>query len=119
MTKSKIFFTTLIFLMPIYGMSQTDSTDFFNVKSELHGCWKIKKYQFKFDSTKNFGQEYKSRIHSSAPIFKLVIKNKKVYINWMELTGGGSFHRIVWIRRKKMKVENEDGSFTIYRKTNC
>lgn len=100
----------------IFG--QIDSIKFKTIQIELNGCWKTKYYQFKYDSEKNLGSEYKSRIHSSAPIFKLIQKKDEIYIEWIELIGGEHLQKIIWIKKNKLKVENEDGSKSIYSRNN-
>lgn len=87
-----------------------------HVDNKDKGCWNTKYYQFKYNPTNNLGGEYKSRIKSSAPIFNLVLQEHEVYLKWLELTGGHHLQRIIWIKDKKLKVENANGSKSIYRR---
>ncbi|PHR44186.1 MAG: hypothetical protein COA32_15165 [Fluviicola sp.] len=97
---------------------ELDSTSFKKIKEQLNGCWKTKYYQFKYQN--NLGGEYKSRVHSSAPIFKLIIKDGEVFLEWIELTGGGSFQKVISINKNKLIVENEDNLKVIYKRNkNC
>lgn len=97
---------------------ESDSTFFKEVKKQLIGCWKTKHYQFKYRD--NFGTEFKSRVHSSAPIFKLVLKNGEVYIKWLELLGGEHFQKVISIKKRRLIVENEDNVRVVYKRNkNC
>lgn len=83
-----------------------DSTRFKVIQKELEGCWKSKNYQFKFESTS--GYEYRSIVLSSAPIFNLVLKSEGVYMQWLELTGGGYERKIIKIQKGKLYLEGDD-----------
>ena len=61
-------------------------------------------YQFTYSAEKHFGTEYKSRVHSSAPNFKLIIKDNEIYLEWMELAGGEHLQKIVRIKKNKLIV---------------
>lgn len=98
----------------LYG--QTESSEFKRIQKELVGCWHSKYYQFKYDSEKNLGSEYQSRVRSSAPIFKLIEKNDGIYFEWIELTGGEHFQKVIWIKKNKIKMVNEDGSKNTYKR---
>ena len=98
--------------------NDSDSTYFKQVQEQLIGCWKTKRYQFNYQN--NLGREFKSRIHSSAPIFKLIIKNEEVYLEWIELTGGEHLQKVISITKNKLMLENEDQlRFTYKRNKNC
>lgn len=97
-----------------------DSLKFQNSKEQLNGCWKTKYYQFKYSAENNFGSEYKSRVHSSAPIFKLIIKDNEIYLEWMELVGGEHLQKIILIKKNKLIVTNEKGEKVNYKRNkNC
>lgn len=97
---------------------ESDSTYFRQVKKQLIGCWRTKHYQFKYRD--NFGSEYKSRVHSSAPVFKLVLKNGEVYIKWLELLGGENLQKVISIKKRRLIVENEDNARVVYKRNkNC
>lgn len=99
-------------------MNRTDSTEFKLMQKKLVGCWRSKNYQFKYEI--NLGSEYKSRVHSSAPIFKLVLKDEEVYLEWIELTGGENYQRILSLTKNKLTIENEDGIKAVYKRNkNC
>jgi hypothetical protein len=113
-----------LILVPVIGQNnnmvltgnQSDSLKFSSIKEELKGCWKTKYSQFKYDNERNMGGEYKSRVHSSAPIFKLVIKNNEIFLEWIELTGGGSFQKVIKIKENKLILKNENGKKVIYKR---
>jgi hypothetical protein len=94
--------------------TESDSLYFQQVQEQLNGCWKTKNYQFKYAS--NFGGEFKSRIHSSAPIFKLILKGEDVYLEWIELTGGEYLQKVISITKKKLTIENEEGLKFVYKR---
>lgn len=94
-----------------------DSSKFKTFQQNLDGCWKTKPYQFKYSKENNSGVEYKSLVHSSAPIFSLIIKDNDVYIEWMDLTGGGSLQKILFIRKNKVLIENQNGSKVVYKRS--
>lgn len=99
-------------------VSSSDSTRFKLIQQELIGCWESKHYQFKYQI--NLGTEFKSRIHSSAPIFKLILKNEEVYIEWIELTGGESLQKVISITKNKLTIENENQLTFVYKRNkNC
>lgn len=110
--KSKFTFFQVGFLTQNFP----DSLKLKSIENQLKGCWNTKYYQFKYNPTNNLGGEYKSRIKSSAPIFNLVLQEHEVYLKWLELTGGHHLQRIIWIKDKKLKVENANGSKSIYRR---
>ena len=98
--------------------TEPDSTYFKQVQEQLIGCWKTKRYQFKYQN--NLGSEFKSRVHSSAPLFKLIIKDEEVYLEWIELTGGENLQKVISITKNKLTLENEDQlRFTYKRNKNC
>ena len=110
---TKIVCSLLLFVSIFYCNSQdeldttnteSDSTYFKQVQEQLIGCWKTKRYQFKYQN--NFGSEFKSRVHSSAPLFKLIIKNEQVYLEWIELTGGGNLQKVISITKNKCGLNN-------------
>ena len=65
----------------------------------------------------NLGSEYKSKVHSSAPIFKLIQKKDDIFIEWIELTGGKHLQKIAWIKKNKLQVKNETGLIITYKRT--
>ena len=93
-----------------------DSVKFKVIQNKLDGCWKTKFSQFKYNKENNFGGEYKSRTHSSAPIFSLKIKANEIYIEWIELTGGESLIKIKKINKNRLIVENEKGKKFVYKR---
>jgi hypothetical protein len=93
-----------------------DSIKFKSIQYQMIGCWKTKYYQFKYDQERNLGYEYKSRIRSSAPIFNLKIIDNEIFIEWIELTGGGSLQKILKIKKNKLTVENESGMRVTYKR---
>jgi len=95
---------------------QSDSSKFKYIQQKLDGCWKTNSYQFKYSKENNSGLEYKSKVHSSAPIFSLIIKDNDVYINWIELTGGESQQKVIKISNSKLTVINTDQKKVIYKK---
>ena len=96
--------------------SSIDSLKFKSIQESLTGCWKTKVSQFKYDKEKNFGMEYQSRTHSSAPIFSLKIKENEIYIEWIELLGGEYLQKIKKIKKNRLIVINEEGRKFIYRR---
>jgi hypothetical protein len=86
---------------------KNDSLKFKLIQNQMEGCWKSKHYQFKYDKDRNIGSEYKSKIHSSAPIFNLKIVGDEIFIEWFELTGGGSVQEIQKITNKRLTIKNE------------
>ena len=93
---------------------------FKSTQQQLDGCWKTKYYQFRYSAGDNSGIEYKSQVHSSAPIFSLILKDTDVYLKWVELTGGGTLQKVIDISKNKFTVVNEDGKKIIYkRNTGC
>jgi len=123
----QLFYLTLILISTIskvngqtmdkdVEIAEIDSLQFKSMQEQLIGCWKTKYYQFKYYKEKNLGSEYKSRVHSSAPIFKLILKDNNVYIEWIELTGGGSLQKIIKIKKNRLTVENEDGKKVLYKR---
>lgn len=123
----QIFFAimTLVSTISIVDAQDTnivavDSLKFNSIQDQMVGCWKTKYYQFKYDKERNFGSEYKSRVHSSAPIFILIIVGNEVFIEWIELTGGGTMQKILKIKKNKLIVENYEGNRVIYKRNiNC
>ena len=110
---STIFLTTAV----LRGQTTSpDSSKYKSIQQQLDGCWKTKHYQFKYSQKQNTGMEYKSHVHSSAPIFSLILKDNSVYIEWIELTGGGSLQKITGINKNKLKVVNEDGMNVVYQR---
>ncbi|HRO75663.1 MAG: hypothetical protein M9916_06970 [Crocinitomicaceae bacterium] len=93
-----------------------DSTKFRLIQNEMVGCWNTKYYQFKYEKERNFGYEYKSRIHSSAPFFILKIIDNEIFIEWVELTGGSNLQKIVSIKKNKLTVENVNGKRVVYKR---
>ena len=91
-----------------------DSTYFYKVQKQLLGCWKTKHYQFKYRD--NVGGEFKSRVRSSAPLFNLIIKDKDIYLMWIELVGGEHYQKVISITSRQLIVENEDGTLVTYRR---
>ena len=90
------------------------------MQEQLAGCWKTKYYQFKYDQESNLGCEYKSRVHSSAPVFNLKIVGNELFIEWIELTGGESVQKILRIKKKRLSVVNKSGKKVVYRRNkNC
>ena len=86
---------------------KNDSLKFKLIQNQMEGCWKSKHHQFKYDKDRNIGSEYKSKIHSSAPIFNLKIVGDEIFIEWFELTGGGSVQEIQKINKKRLTIKNE------------
>ena len=97
--------------------AQKESPEFQQTAAALEGCWHSKYYQFKYDSERNLGCEYQSRVRSSAPIFNLIEKNEGIYLQWLELIGGEHLQKVIWVNKNKFKVCNEDGSKTTYRRS--
>ena len=93
-----------------------DSVKFKVIQNKLDGCWKKKFSQFKYNKENYFGGEYKSRTHSSAPIFSLKIKANEIYIEWIELTGGEYLIKIKKINKNRLIVENEKGKKFVYKR---
>jgi len=93
---------------------RSDSTEFKLIQQKLLGCWKTRHYQFKYQI--NLGSEFKSHVHSSAPIFKLIMKNDDIYLEWIELTGGEHLQKITSIKKKKLTVENEEQITVVYKR---
>lgn len=101
-----------------FTSTHSDSLQFQQIKEQLAGCWKTKNYQFRYQD--DYGYEFKSRIHSSAPFFKVIRKEKEVYLQWIEVTGGESIQKILTITKNKVIVENENKLRVVYRKNkNC
>ena len=97
-----------------------DSTYFKEIQTKLEGCWKNKFFNFKYIKSTNFGCEFKSKIRSSAPCFNLILLNDKVYIQWLELTGGEILQQIKFIDDKKLLLLDEDKKKIKYkRNSNC
>ena len=130
MTKKLINFI-LVFIATFsiaYGQSDNklsnnlleDSINFKLIQNKLSGCWKTKYSQFKYDKERNFGMEYKSRTHSSAPIFSLKINDNGIFIEWIELTGGEHLLKIKKIKKNRMIVLNQDRKKIVYKRNkNC
>ncbi len=95
-------------------MNRIDSAEFKLMQKKLVGCWRSKNYQFIYET--NLGSEYKSRVHSSAPVFKLVLKDEEIYLEWIELTGGENYQRILSLTENKLTVVNEDGIKVVYKR---
>ena len=119
----QIFFAimTLVSTISIVNAQNTniaavDSIKFKSIQDQIVGCWKTKHYQFKYDKERNLGSEYKSRVHSSAPIFNLKIVRNDIFIEWIELTGGGSMQKILKIKKNKLIVKNDNGNKVIYKR---
>ena len=93
-----------------------DSIKFQEIQKKLDGCWKTKYYQFKYNSIDNFGSEYKSLVHSSAPFFKLELKDKKVFFCWTELTGGNNNYMLLSFKDDQFQLLNSDSTITIFNK---
>ncbi len=91
-----------------------DSTRFKIVQEKLIGCWKTRYSQFRYQI--NLGMEFKSRSHSSAPIFNLRIKNQEVFIVWIELTGGEHLQKVISITKNKLVVQNEENLEIVYKR---
>lgn len=115
-TYKNYYLLILLTLSTITLFGQTESSEFKRIQKELVGCWHSKYYQFKYNSERNLGSEYQSRVRSSAPIFKLIEKNDGIYFEWLELTGGEHLQKVIWIKKNKIKVVNEDGSKTTYKR---
>lgn len=99
------------------GASLTaDSTQYKLIQGQLNGCWKNKYHQFKYNASSNSGGDYKSRTHSSAPVFRLILKDNNTYLAWMELTGGDNLQRVKKISKNKLVVVNESGMHIVYRR---
>ena len=93
-----------------------DSVKFKVIQNELAGCWKTKYSQFKYSKESNFGMEYKSRTHSSAPIFALKLKDNGICIEWVELIGGEYLLEIKKIKKNRLILENEKGKKFVYKR---
>ena len=93
-----------------------DSVKFKVIQNKLDGCWKTKFSQFKYNKERNFGREYKSRTHSSAPFFALKIIANEIYIEWVELTGGECLIKIKKIKKNRLILENEKGKTFVYKR---
>jgi hypothetical protein len=103
-----------------FASGQADSARFKFIQQQLDGCWKTQYSQFKYSKDDNFGAEYRSRVHSSAPIFSLMMKDGNIYIEWTELTGGENPQKILELKGRKLTVVNEVGRKIIYRRNkNC
>ncbi len=97
-----------------------DSTNLKEIQAKLDGCWKNKSFNFKYNQSTNFGCEFKSKIRSSTPCFNLILLNDKVYIQWIELTGGEILQQINFIDDKKLLLLDEDKKLIKYkRNSNC
>ena len=83
-------------------------------KSNYFGVGNTKHYQFKYRH--NVGGEFKSRVRSSAPLFNLIIKDKDIYLMWIELVGGEHYQKVISITSRQLIVENEDGTLVTYRR---
>jgi hypothetical protein len=86
------------------------------IQNKLDGCWKTKYSQFKYSKERNFGMEYKSRTHSSAPIFALKLKDNGICIEWVELIGGEYLLEIKKIKKNRLILENEKGKKFVYKR---
>lgn len=96
------------------------SSKFDQTIKKLNGCWYSKYHQFKYNYKTNIGIEYKSKTHSSAPIFQTIIKKDGAYLIWLELTGGEISQKIIFINDDKLKIRNFNGAKTIYKRNkNC
>ena len=87
-----------------------------SAQQQLDGCWKTKNYQFRYSTEDNSGIEYKSRVHSSAPIFSLILKDADIYLEWAELPGGESLQKIIKITKNKVTILNQVGREVIYKR---
>lgn len=96
--------------------SEIDSTRFWSIQNKLVGCWENNVYQFRYRKDSNVGGEYRSIVRSSAPLFKLTLKNNEVYLEWIELTGGVNLSRVLSISKRKLIVITEEGSRIIYKR---
>jgi hypothetical protein len=120
---TKLQFFTSAYLLVFFTLStsmlsaQKEPPEFQQTAAALEGCWHSKYYQFKYDSERNLGCEYQSRVRSSAPIFNLIEKNEGIYLQWLELIGGEHLQKVIWVNKNKFKVCNEDGSKTTYRRS--
>lgn len=93
-----------------------ESLRFRSIQDQLEGCWKTKHYQFRYYKEKNFGHEFKSMVHSSAPMFKLKIIETDIFLEWIELTGGESLQKIVSVDKSRLTVQNERGDKVVYKR---
>lgn len=96
--------------------AQTDSLEFRAVQVRLEGCWKTKYYRFKYEGERNLGHELKSRVRSSAPIFHLVQKQDGIYFQWIELLGGEHYQKVLWVKKRRLRLENGKGTKVTYRR---
>lgn len=96
--------------------SISDSTQFKAIQVKLEGVWKSDHHQFKYNAGSDAGGDYKSSTHSSAPVFRLILKDDKTYIAWMELTGGENLQRVLKISKNKLILVNETGMRIVYRR---
>lgn len=96
--------------------STADSTQYKLIQHQLDGCWRNKYHQFKYKASSNSGGDYKSRTHSSAPVFRLILKDNNTYLAWIELTGGENLQRVQKISKNKLVVVNESGMRVVYRR---
>lgn len=82
----------------------------------MEGCWAAGSWQFKYIQSGNRGFEYHSEVHASAPIFSLIYKDGSTYLEWIEMAGGEHLQKVLKVSKRKLVLENEDGTTGVYKR---
>lgn len=96
----------------VYG--QADSAAYKKIQGQMEGCWAAGSWQFKYIQSGNRGFEYQSEVHASAPVFTLIYKDGGTYLEWIEMAGGEHLQKVLKISKRKLVLENEDGTTGVY-----
>lgn len=108
-------FSILLFASTNF-LGQTGSSSLEQIGAKINGCWQTKNYQFKYQVKNGYGYEYKSRIKSSAPLFKLVNKEGRTYLEWFEISGGEHLQEIISLSNNKLILDGGQGKKVKYKR---